>query len=431
MPSFLKKVLAGASWMAIGLVISRGAALLSSVVAARSLGPSEFGALGILQNTVGMFQILATLGLGLAATRELAGALSSNPERVGVVVFVARRVAWIAGGVSTLLLAVSAPWLAERALLRADLATPLLACSCILGFAAVGGAQLGTLAGFGAFRSSAIAQALTGLVQLAVTAATVNRFGLAGAVAGLVAGAACSTALGAWLVRRELAARGIPPVRPSLRAEAGSILRFSIPTTLASLVTGPALWLSHTLLVRSAAGYEAMGVLNAGNQWFGAISMLPAVLSQPLLASFSGSYASGRIAEARALLRQSIAITASVAALAWTAIAVASPLLMAAYGPDFRPFSPVLVWLAAAAAVFCVQAPIGYALLALGRAWLGFWMNLAWGTAMVLATWAMLNHAAEGVAIARFGAYTLHLLWSAIVYRLVLPRDMNGGAREP
>ncbi len=50
------------------------------------LGKEEFGKLGIVQSTVGMFQVFAGFGLGLTATKYVAEFRDSDPAKTGRII---------------------------------------------------------------------------------------------------------------------------------------------------------------------------------------------------------------------------------------------------------------------------------------------------------------------------------------------------------
>src|SRR5437879_2227347 len=62
----------GTFWSLAGSLISRGLGLLSAILVGRILGKEEFGELGIIQSTIGMFGTLAGFGMGLTANKHVA-----------------------------------------------------------------------------------------------------------------------------------------------------------------------------------------------------------------------------------------------------------------------------------------------------------------------------------------------------------------------
>src|SRR4029453_8025188 len=87
----------GAFWALVGAVVSRGFTLVSSVLAGRLLGTMGFGEVGMIQNTQGLFGILAGAGLGLAATKFVAEFRSIDPAKAGRCVSLATTIALVSG----------------------------------------------------------------------------------------------------------------------------------------------------------------------------------------------------------------------------------------------------------------------------------------------------------------------------------------------
>ena len=93
------------------------------------------------------------------------------------------------------------------------------------------------------------------------------------------------------------------------------------------------------------------------------------------------------------------------------AVAVASPWVMALYGADYAPASPLLVVVAATAAVAATQNMLGNALAVLDRMWLNLLANLAWAVTNLLAAWWLLGRgqAALALCFAALAAYAVKL----------------------
>src|SRR4051794_36362585 len=96
----------GAFWSLMGAAGSRGLTLAASVLAARLLGTTGFGEVGMVQSTHGLFGVLAGTGLGLAATKYVAEYHATDRGRAGRCLALALRIAVGAGGAAALVLAV-------------------------------------------------------------------------------------------------------------------------------------------------------------------------------------------------------------------------------------------------------------------------------------------------------------------------------------
>ncbi|PYS80065.1 MAG: polysaccharide biosynthesis protein, partial [Acidobacteria bacterium] len=135
----------------MGAVASRVLGLAASIFVARVLGKEGFGEVGIVQSTVGMFQVFASFGLGITATKYVAEFRSVDPEKAGRIISLSFTVALATGLLIMVPLIIFAPWLAQRTLAAPPLAGPLRIGSPILLLGALCGAQTGVLAGFEKF----------------------------------------------------------------------------------------------------------------------------------------------------------------------------------------------------------------------------------------------------------------------------------------
>ena len=81
----------GIFWSIGGATISRALMLLAMMLVARFLGKTEYGELGMIQSTVGMFGVFAGFGLGMTATKHVAEYRRKDPERAGRII----AMAWI------------------------------------------------------------------------------------------------------------------------------------------------------------------------------------------------------------------------------------------------------------------------------------------------------------------------------------------------
>ena len=172
----------GAFWSLTGSIIARGLGLLSGIVVARVLGKAEFGQLGMIQSTVGMFGVFAGLGLGLTATKHVAEFKTTDPARAGRIIGLSSLVSWGSGTVVTAILFFLSPWLAAHTLAAPELSGLLQLGCLLLLLGGVNGAQTGALAGFEAFKAIARVSLIVGAISLPITIGCVVYLGVRGAV---------------------------------------------------------------------------------------------------------------------------------------------------------------------------------------------------------------------------------------------------------
>lgn len=439
-PAFLKPYLArlessplghrlarGAFWSLTGAVISRGLGLLASILVARMLGKRGFGELGIIQSTVGMFGTFAGFGMGLTATKFVAELRAKDPARAGRIIALSSGVAWASGILVAVLQVLAAPWLAQHTLAAPHLGRVLRIGSLLLLFGAVNVTQTGVLSGFEAFKRITHVNLYAGLAAFPLMVGGVWWFGLEGAVWALIASQAVNSILNFLALRREAARFGVPLGYAGCMRELRVLWHFSLPAVLGCAMVAPVYWLCSAMLVNRANGYDEMGVFNAANQWFNALMFLPGVLGQavlPVLAEQMGNRDNVRSAR---VLSFSIKLNGFTMLPLVLAGCLASPLIMAFYGPGFGEAWPTLVVVLFTAGILAIQTPVGQVIAASGRMWLGSIMNLGWGLCFLGFTFLLLRWGALGVGTARLIAYVLHAVWTfAFAIRIV-----RGDAKQP
>lgn len=418
----------GFAWSTLGAVVARGMALLAAVLVARILGRENYGRLGVVQSTIGMFSIFAGFGLGITATKYVAEFRTKDPERARRLIAMSGFVAAIAGSLMSVVLIVLAPWLATRTLAAPELSRLLTIAAPMLFLGAVNGAQTGALSGLEAFRAIARVNTWSGLAGFALMVGGAYLSGLEGAVLGLVAVLAVNWALNRRALSSEADAARIPLGVEGAWRESAVLWRFSVPAALSAIMVGPAYWVCSAIVVNRPRGYEEMGLFNAANQWFGALLFLPGILGQVVLPVLSERLATADHDQPVRVLTASIVGNGLTVVPLAVIISVASPLIMLFYGPDFRSGWPTLVVVAITGALLAVQLPAGQAIAAKGQMWLGFWMNTGWALAFVGLTLVLADRGAFGLALARLAAYGVHTTWTlGWVYAVFRHRERSAG----
>lgn len=414
-------MVAGAFWSIAGAIISRGLTLLATVVVARLLGQETYGALGIVQSTVGMFGVFAGFGMGITATKYVAELRERDPTRAGQILGLSGLVALVSGGMMALALVTLAPWLSSAVLSAPSLTGPLRIAAVILLFSALNGAQTGALAGFEAFRRIAQINLFIGLISLPLLVAGAAWGGLNGTVWALGANQGISWLLNHLALRREAAKYGIPLALPGGVKQWPVLWRFSLPAVLSSVLVMPVNWVCGALLVTRPGGYAEMGVLNVANQWSAAILFAPNALGRIVLPLLSTLNAESERGKYWRVLRANMLLNAAVTMLLVLPIIWGAPLIMRAYGPGFERGTNTLRIVAAVAVLIAVNNVVGSAIASRGRMWVGFAFNAMWATLLISVTVVLLGKGmgAFAVALASLTAYLCHTAWQGLYLRVI------------
>jgi O-antigen/teichoic acid export membrane protein len=400
------RLVRGSFWSLTGSVISRGLALAATVLAARLLGKSSYGELGIIQSTVAAFGTLAGFGMGTTSTKCVAQFRLADPNRTGRVIGLCSMVSWVTSGILAAGLVALAPWLSRDVLSAPHLSRYLQAGSILLLLSGINGAQNGTMAGFEAFKATAQISAAVGIMSFPLVVGGAYAFGLPGVVAGLILAQAIGCFMNFLAVRREAVRHGVRISYSSLKPETAVIWQFSVPAVLGILLISPMNWICNAMLVRQPNGLGQMGALTAASQWFGALTWLPYMLSGVTLSMLSERLGAADGLGSVKLLRASVVANAAIAVPVAAIGSLLSPYIMRAYGVEFRTEWPTLVVTLLAAAAAAVQIPIGVIIAASNRMWIGLLLNLGWATVLLTSTSWLVHWGSLGVAVGQLLAYS-------------------------
>lgn len=403
-----------AVWSTLGAVVARAASLTATLACARLLPPAEFGQVGVIQSTVGMFAPLAGLGLAMTSTKFVAEHRDSDPGRAGRVLTLSLALAAISGGALAAVLVWAGPWLATHALASAALGDRLREAAGLLWLGVLEAVLIGALAGLGSFAALARAGAQSGVLSVPLVALLTWTAGVRGAIAGLVLALVLSCLWHFLALRRECRRYGIPLTLAGAHAERAVLFGFSLPSYLSGLLVAPVAWVGNALLVQATDGYLQAALFNAADRFRFVLIFIPMAVSRtavPLLTRLRAAGDAGGFArELRWNLLLGAAATAGPAALCWLA---AGP-LMGLFGESFRPGWPVLSVLAFSAVPTVLNTQLGAALLSQGRAWERASADAVLAIVFVaLAWWLVPRYGALGLAGVFAGAYSLASLMLA------------------
>jgi O-antigen/teichoic acid export membrane protein len=418
----------GAFWTLSGNTMARALAVLTTMMVTRILGKESYGKVSIIQNTVDVFVTAGSLGLSFTATKHIAEFRKVDPSKTGRIIAMTSVVSWLSGGLFSLILLLSAPWLARDTLHAPDMTMMLRTAACLLFFATVNGAQIGSLSGFEAFRRRAKINVIASLVALPFTVAGTYFFGPQGTIDGFIVAAAVLCSMNAVAVRQEARQAGVLISRRGWSQEASLVLKFGIPVMASSLIASPANWLCNTLLVRTNGGFKELGLYNAANQWFNALMFLPSALSVVSIPILSELIRENRWQKVSRLTWKSVSLHALIIIPA-IVLAAISPWIMRAYGRDFAGGSSVMILQLGTAVVVALHAPIWPVLLTAGKLRPVILMNVGWAFVFIVLSWYGVHWGAIGLAGARFFAYLLYTIGMfGLAYNLIRKgRDRESG----
>ena len=396
----------GAFWSLAGSLISRGLGLISAIIVGRMLGKDDYGALGIIQNTIGMFGALAGFGMGLTANKHVAEFKRTDPARAGRIIGTASLLAWVSSGVMALALFLAAPWLAAHTLAAPRLAGLLQAGALLLLLGGVNGAQTGALSGFESFKEIARINLIAGLLSFPLMLLGVWQWGLAGVVWALIIVQLANCLLCYRAMRNEAARFQIPIRLGSTPVDRRLFWSFSLPAVLVGVLNSVAAWGASALVVNQIGGYGDMGIYNAALRVKTLPEMFLGMLIAPMLPILSESFGKGdRATFQRTLLFNFLLATLIIVPVSLVQ-AAAPALTTMPFGAQYQGHQAIVIWLMLYAVMYALMFPMGTILISMGEMWFSWLVNFLMAMVFAGTAWLLVpRYGAAGYAAASVIGY--------------------------
>ena len=260
--SVLGKYLQGAGVLTAQAVVQRLLGALTSIVLARGLGTTGFGAYSAVINTVSCAYGMVRLGVD-AAIHVYTARGKQDAEFVcltGELLGAGLCILATGGFVAAATLAVSSEWLAVVVFGQPDLTGPLKFAGVLTALQCLSQFSYAALAGFQKFSAYARLMILNAVLTLALSAGGMWIYGLGGALGGYgIAQAILAMSLGG-AATRAMREQGVRIAYSRLSRAFASLMRLGGPFYLSGLVAVPVIFYLQGLLSRSA-GIDALGLL--------------------------------------------------------------------------------------------------------------------------------------------------------------------------
>jgi O-antigen/teichoic acid export membrane protein len=413
----------GAFWLLSGTSISRAFSFFTSILIARILGKEDFGAYGIVLNTIGMFGLFAGLAMGNTITKYVAELKKRDKERAGRIITLGSMVSLLTGGVVAGILICYSEKLAESALNRPNLSSILISGSVLLFANAFNNVQAGSLSGFEAFKELSKINIVQGVVTPLISIPLVYFYGIQGGIFSQIIVSIIGSILCSIILNRECSRNGITLRRIDLSAlaEWRILIEFSLPALISGILLIPVNWFVFTILVNQENGYGELGLFNAAVQWQNLVVLIPQILASVMLPIFSETYSNSGQKEFRNMVNFNIRLTWLIA-LPMTVIVIAFRYpISSIYGENYFGTAPIIAILMISSFYNIINNVVGVALAGSGRVWIGAIFNLLWAVAMIGFSFLLVpRNGGIGLSIAYMLSYFLHTIWQMAYMELKL-----------
>lgn len=424
--SISEKLLIAVLILAAGDVVGKALGFIISIIRTRTLTTDEFGGLGFILQTVGMFAQVAGFSLGMAATRYIALYRNSEPRKAQEIAQFILIFGVCTTLIASVLMLVFAPQLSRSAL---DLTHSMRLSVLVLITQTLAGLALGVLIGMERFRAATYATVMQNVVMLLLTLWWTPMYGLTGAIYAMAIGFVTTLAIAAWGSRDLF--MGISLDVGKLLVHKGILWEFCLPSLLSGLIVMPAYWIAMAMMAGQPNGLSEIAIFYAADQLRPLLGLLTNVVSQPMMPIVTSQVRHAQdpsaTIEERATAKhkaqnatfRSFQLVICLILPAHSILAFAGPYIMAIFGKAFATewnvFLVVLAW----GAFSGITGLIGISLQAQGRMWLSNGLYVIFGVLLISFCFILQSYGAIGLA---FG-YMLTAIASFFICGTILYRS--------
>lgn len=404
-------------WTIFGSVFTQILTLVTFYFIAKILDVKEYGEFAIVRSTIFMFTIFVGYSLGITATKCIAEFLLIDNEKIGKIIGITLQVSFIAGLTIGLIVFIFAPFISFYSFNSNYLTEELRISSVVLFFSSLNGSLNGILAGFKSFKLIAKINFCTSVLTIFTLPIFSIYFGLYGAMFGLCLNSFILCLLNYYFVRITLKNNFVKIQFKGTSSLMGILYKFTLPAMLSGILGGPVTWICNSMLVRQPNGLEKMAVFDVAYQWRNAVLFVPVLLGQVILPYFSSS--SNDPETFKKMFKANILINFAFSILVAIFISLFAKIIMGKYGVKYGEGYILLIILVFTTVLNSVNSVVGQAIAGKGKMWAGFYLNLFWGTTLIISTYVLLGmgYSSLGLAVSYLISYILHTILSYLYYK--------------
>lgn len=420
--SIWKRIANGTFWSLTSVALGKALVLIASVFCARILGDVGFGEFGIIRSTIGMFVVFGSASLGTTASKYIAEyRASSNMQGITKIYYLTNGFALILSVCFSILLFLSADFIAESNFHDPSLTIDIQIGTLLLLFSIINAAQNGVLSGFEKFKVIALNTLYSSILECIGIIVGAYIYGVHGAILGYGLSFIFWSIINYYSIRCTFIEYNCSRTYiPLNKCDYKILWKFSVPSTLNSIMVAPCFWIIKTLLIQKD-GFSALGIYEAADQWKIIILFVPNAIANILMPIFSNVNSNENRVTYNRILNASIGLNGAIALVLVCFVFLFKDLIMSFYGKGF--YNTEVLFVLCASTIFSSMAQvITLSLISRSKVWISFIFNFLWAVMMVCITYFLLenNYGVSALAYANFYAYILHFLFQFAYIKICL-----------
>ncbi|MEO0101128.1 MAG: oligosaccharide flippase family protein [candidate division WOR-3 bacterium] len=405
-----KKLIIGSSYYYTSLLINKALTTVSSIFLARTLGPTNFGMIAIVNYLLLLLLFFAGFGIPTAIVKLIPTYWAEDKKEASSFIGSAFFINFLIIVLITLLYYLLAHDIAWGVYRNEKLGILFQISAFTLFFLSLSQYGNSVIQALGEFKLLSFLLIFNSLIGLILLIPLTKLFGIRGTVLSQSFTALVVFFLLLNIFQTLRKKHNLFPLWNGfnkLRKHFSKLSFFAFPLFLSGLVMVPALTILTTILSR-VCGFQEVGFFNIGYSLMQIILFLPTAVGVPFI-----PLASRLVGEDREKLKDFLGKTISgvnviVLALSFLIGFFAREIIKLFYGSKYEPAQNILLLLLTAGFLCSFGYIVGYYLLAIGKVWLGTLFNFIWFVVILVLAFPLIKWwGLVGLGLAYLLSYTI------------------------
>ncbi|MFW9944006.1 MAG: oligosaccharide flippase family protein [Candidatus Sifarchaeia archaeon] len=427
MERLFRKVLIGGGITLLSMIIIKAMALVNSVIAARLLEPSDYGALSVVVNLQNLIVIVGCFGMPLALAKHTAEWKHKDPATARLIASALILLLLISSAVTAVVYLVLADVIAVGLYDNPNLVTVIRLSAIFVLVAAVNQGLVSILQGCQKILTLAKINTLIAVAAQPLMYLFIVLFGLEGAIIAMFCSNLFSISVLVLTTRHVLPvsfakARRVFADKSRLR----SLMSFSVPAFIATLVVVPAYWIGRTVLALTWDFYS-VGQFQIAESISQLVHIIPAAISVPLLPLVSEQYSKNPLEvgqSTNSLLRIVVFFSLPISIIMLPLVGYIIGVL---YGSQYEDAYHSSLLMIASATFVTVGSVISSVIIGSGRMWDALGLNVVWLIAFLMMVLVLVSsNGSEGLAGAYLVSYAVYFFALILYFRKKFDARVSG-----
>jgi O-antigen/teichoic acid export membrane protein len=232
-----------------------------------------------------MFTVFASSGLGLTATKFISEYYNENSQeksKASEIISLSNFISFTLGIIISLLVLLFSKSISDKIIGKPYLQIEIIIGAFMLLFNAINASQIGILSGFQKYKVIAVNSLVAVLLSFPIQIFGAYYFQIEGALLGFTVNFILLYLFNFFSIKKLKKQYGIQTKWRDYNKVMHVFYKFTIPSSLSSLMVTPITWFITVLLIRSQNGSYNLGVFEAANQIKMVIIFIPIALSNAL-----------------------------------------------------------------------------------------------------------------------------------------------------